>query len=145
MSHAIFQLRRMCASPMGGRPQFGGDSSSSQTTNNTDARVVGGENSQNASVVGNSGPVSITSTDHGAVAGSLQLALKGVEGAQATARETIAATGGLLDGALRMVGEQQQQHSQALENIKGSDVRTLVIAGMAVVGVVGLGLLQRKG
>ncbi len=43
-------------------------SSSSQTTNNTDARVVGGEDSFNASLVGNTGPVYLMSSDHDAIA-----------------------------------------------------------------------------
>lgn len=123
---------------------FSSKSSSSSTTTNTDARVVGGDESSNVSVNNNAGPVSLTTTDHGAIAGSLTLALKGVEGAQQIAREAQAASGGLLEGALRMSGEQQQQFTSAIENIKTSDVRTLIVVGMGVVGVVAVVLLRRR-
>lgn len=131
--------------PDGGVCRFGGsESSSSQTTNNTDARVVGGDDSQNASVTGNTGPVSITSTDHGAVNASLAVALKGVEEASKLARETTAANGGLLDGALRMSQAQNDKFASALENLKGSDNRTLQLVGFTVVGLAAV-MLFRKG
>lgn len=113
--------------------------SSSTTNNNLDARVVGGDSSVNQSlhlgVSGRQNTVHMSTTDHGAVAGSLALALRGVEGAQQLAREATAAQGGLFDGALKMAGEQQQQTLDVIEKIKTSDVRTLVITGLAVVGL----------
>lgn len=124
-------------------PCFGGSSSSRQDTSSIDARVVGAEGSTNLSVAGNSGPVSVTTTDHGAVQGSLQLALAGVEGAQRLASQAQESQGSILSGALRMAGEQQQQFTNALENVKTSDVRVLIIAGLAVVGLAGAMLLKR--
>jgi hypothetical protein len=119
-------------------------------TDQFDMRVVGGDGSVNVSGSDNV----ISTTDHGAVSGSIglardtvgrgfDLALRGIETSHEFARESQAATGGLLDGALKMVGEQQQQHSQALENIKGNDVRTLVIAGMVVFGIAAVALFKR--
>jgi hypothetical protein len=137
------QIQRMRAEGTHARCYFGGKSKSSNATSNIDARVVGGEGSINQSQTVTGSGNTISTTDHGAVSGSLALALKGVEQAGELARETQAATGSLLSGALEMVGEQQQQHSQALENIKGNDVRTLVIAGLAVVGIAAATLLRK--
>lgn len=129
----------------GVRLYFGGSSSSRQTTSNIDARVVGGDGSSNVSVSGNSGPVSVTSTDHGAVQGGLQLALAGVEGANRLAEQAQASQGGILSGALRMASEQQQQFATALTNVKTSDVRVLIIAGLAVVALVAASMFKRGG
>lgn len=123
---------------------FGGSSSSEQKTSNTDARVVGAADSQNNSIVGNTGSVTVNSTDHGAVAGSLKLALAGVEGANKTTQQAIVQTGGLLEGALRNSGAQAQQFTETIKDIKTSDVRVLVIAGLAVVGL-GAVMLMKKG
>lgn len=123
---------------------FGGSkSSSTQVTEQIDARVVGGEASTNASITKNSGTINFTSTDHGAVAGSLALALKGVEGAQALASQTVEAQGGLLTGALKMAGEQQAAFTQALNETKNNDVRTLVLAGLAVVALAAFQMFKR--
>lgn len=124
---------------------FGGDSTTqvSTPTTNLDARVVGGDSSTNASVAGNTGPVNISTTDFGAVDGSLKLALAGIEHANDLAKQTVASQGGLLTGALQMAGAQNQAFSGALENVKTSDVRVLIIAGLAVVGLVGVQLLKK--
>lgn len=123
---------------------IGGSSESVQQTTPTDARVVGAEGSTNASIVGNSGAVSIVTTDHGAVHESLQLALSGIEGAQHTTDTTIASAGDLLEGALRNTGQQAQAFVDTIKDIKTSDVRVLVIAGLAVVGL-GAVMLVKKG
>jgi hypothetical protein len=143
-------------------------SSSSQTTHNTDARVVGGEDSLNASIVGNTGPVSVTATDHGAVEASFNLgdlavrdslqlagdtvnagfrsALSGIEQGSKTAREALATSGELLTGALRQSGEQQQQALNTLQDLKSADVRVLVVVGVAAVAIVaGAFLIKAKG
>lgn len=136
-------FRFMFAFLLGERLAFGGDSSVSTPTTNLDARVVGGDASTNQSVNDNAGPVNITTTDHGAVDGSLRLALAGIEGANGLASQTVAAQGGLLTGALKMAGEQNTAFSSALENVKTSDVRVLVIAGLAVVGLASVKLLKK--
>lgn len=124
---------------------MGGLSKSSSSSSSQDGRVVVGEGGQNtsATVSGKNNKVNLTSTDHGAVAGGLALALKGVEGAQKLAGETIAANGSLLEGSLKMAAEQQEKTTQALENIKGNDVRVLIIAGLAVVGIAASQMLKR--
>jgi len=162
----------LAVAPIGVLCAFGGDSSSAtSTTNNTtnlDARVVGGNApSTNASISGNSGPVSISTTDQGTVSGafhladnslqladnsvhtslefgdkSLQLAFAGLEGANKLASQTIAANGNLLNGALSMSGAQNSAFTDTVKDIKTSDVRVLVIAGLAVVAVVGVKLLK---
>lgn len=144
--HAVMNpqaLRRYAC--QGHRHHFGGDSSSSQETNNTDARVVGGDQSSNASVVGNTGPVSITATDFGAVGKSLELALRGVEQANQSAQLAVGQNAELLTGALRQSSEASKQFAQNLTDIKGNDVRVLVIVGVAVVGVVAAVVMFRKG
>lgn len=85
-----------------------------------------------------------------AMDGNLKLAMLGIEGVQKDAREAMQAASGIMDGALGMVADQQQafQASQKetlsiLEAIKTSDVRTLVIAGMVVVGVAALTLMKK--
>jgi hypothetical protein len=119
-----------------------GNSTSSTTNNtrNTDSRVVGGEGSANVSQnidVGTlqSGAV-VNLTDHGSVTAALQLAMRGIEGANANAGAQQAASGSLLTGALRMAGEQNQQFTDAVEKIKTSDVRVMIIGGLALVAVV---------
>lgn len=126
---------------------FGGDSSgvgnskSSSSTASNDARVVGAEGSTNTSTVitGNSN----TMTDYGAVKESLQLAKAGIEGAYTYARESQAANGDLLSGALKQSGQAQQQFATALENVKTSDVRVLIITGLAVVGLAAVWLAKK--
>jgi len=135
---------RRWALPDAGVLCFGGDSSSSQETKNIDGRVVGGDNSQNISVAGNSGTTSVEITDRGAVHDSLQLAMRGVEQANAITTATINQNAGLLDNALHTVSTQQQQFTSALENLKGNDVRTLVIVGVSVVGLAAV-MLFKKG
>lgn len=125
---------------------FSSSKSNSQTfTENADLRVVGGDNSLNTSqkidVSGSSN--TITATDFGAVSGSLKLALQGVEGAQRTASQAIESTGGLLSGALDMVGRQQKEFTSAVENIKTGDNRALIVVGMAVVGIAAFAYFNR--
>lgn len=126
---------------------FGGDSSSEveNKTYNTDARIAAGDGSTNASVNGNSGAVNITTTDHGAVSGSLELAMKGVELAHQTESQLITSTGGLLDGALQRQAQQQQQFTETVKDIKTSDVRVLVIAGLSVVAFGAIAIFKAKG
>jgi hypothetical protein len=121
---------------------LGGSSKSQQQTSNTDARVVGGDNSVNLSGSSNN---RIKVTDHRAVSKSLDLAMAGVEGANTTTRQVIEAQGSLLEGALKMSGEQSQKLADTVENLKGNDVRVLVVAGLAVVGVAAVTLIKRKG
>ncbi|HEV6968845.1 LPXTG cell wall anchor domain-containing protein [Roseateles sp.] len=117
-------------------------SKSEQTTNNTDARVVGGDTSTNLSVNGNGGPVNITTTDAGAVANSLRLALAGVHEANTTAQQAISSSSDAFAGALRG----QQQFTSAVEQIKTGDKTTgIVVAGFAVIAVAAVMVFKKKG
>lgn len=126
---------------------FGGgnsSSSSTQTTTNVDGRVVGADGSINSStsVVGSGN--NITMTDQGAVQGALGLALKGIEGAQQLARESQAGSLDLVSGIFDQNAKQAATLTQAVVDLKTSDVRTLVIAGMAVIGLVGVTMFRKK-
>lgn len=113
-------------------------SNNTQTTTSIDGRVVGGDSSTNISTSGNSGHVSIVTTDAGAIHESLQLALAGVEGANATAA---AAT----SGAISAVQQGQAQFTSAIEQIKTGDKTTKVVVIGAVVAAVGIAYAMRKG
>lgn len=135
-----------------GGPESGGignsgPSTSSQTTETVGLEIIGGDGSINTatSLDIRGGTNSLTLTDHGAVQGSLQLALKGIEGAQQTTQTALASTGGLLEGALKRSGEQSAAFTDTIKDIKTSDVRVLVVAGLAVVGLGAVMLFKGKG
>lgn len=125
----------------------GGAGNSNPVTNtkteNADMRVVGGNDSVNTSqkiglVLGDGSSqntVSVVTSDYGAVSAALKLALAGIEGANHTTDTALASAGGLLDGALHNGAAATQQFVDTLKDIKTSDVRVLVIAGLAVVGL----------
>jgi hypothetical protein len=138
----IAHYKRMCR-PQGACLFFGGDSSSSQSAENTDMRVVGGDGSINMSQKVSGSNNVVTTTDHGAVKGGIDLALKGIEAAHDTTTQVIASQGSLLDGALRMVSDQAQQNSKQLADIKGNDVHILVIVGLGVVGLAAVFALKK--
>lgn len=129
---------------MGGVLRIGGGSKSNNETKNVDARVVGGDGSTNASVTGDGSSVTNTMTDLGAISGALDLAKVGIEGAYKIAGQSQAASGSLLTGALSMAGQQNEQFASTLEKVKTSDVRVLVIAGLAVVAL-GAVYMVKKG
>ena len=119
-------------------------SSQSQTTTTIDGRIAGGDSSTNLSLNGNTGPVSITTTDAGAIHDSLAVALAGVEGADKTAQAATANVGSLLDGALQTVQAQQAGFTSAIEQIKTGDTTVkYVMAGIAA-AVIGLAVLFHK-
>ena len=111
---------------------FGGDSESSQTTENTDARVVGGDNSQNSSIKAGG---DVIMTDRGAVSDSLALARRGVEAVENTAKLSVGTTADMLAGVLKSTESQQGAFTSALQKIETKDTTTLIYAGMAVIGL----------
>jgi len=120
-------------------------SSSSQQTTSIDGRVVGGDSSTNLSVSGAQGPVSIVTTDAGAIHDSLQLALAGIEGAHDTANAAIGSQQSLLSGALQAVSDGQKQFTSAIEQIKtGDKTTTAVVVGFVVVAIA-IAYVMRKG
>jgi len=131
-----------------------GNSKSSSTTNtqSTDSRITGGNDSQNLSVGGNSNNVTFTSTDHGAVSESLRLAMKGIDNTSSLATEVIgmsraaqSSASSVLSGALNNVSAQNDKLTSAIENVKTSDVRTLIFAGLAVIGLAAVMFVGKKG
>jgi len=130
-----WEQRKHLRTPMGLRYRFGGDSASTQATENNDMRVVGGDNSINLSQKVSGSNNVVTTTDHGAVKGGIDLAMKGIELAHSTDQAVIDSSQSLLQGALRMAGDQQQQFTKTIENLKGNDVRVLVVAGLGVVAI----------
>ncbi|HWH83463.1 MAG TPA: hypothetical protein VNU71_14625 [Burkholderiaceae bacterium] len=133
-----------------------GPSTTDQTTETNDMRVVGAEGSINTSTkidIAGSGNTLMT-TDHGAVAGSLQLAgdtvhdafaltLAGIDKANAITSQTVAANGTLLTGALKMSADQQEQTIDTIKDLKSADVRTLAMVGIAVVGLAAVTLFKK--
>lgn len=140
-----------CYSLSIGGPKSGGignsgPSSSNQETDTNSQDITGAAGSINTATNLNleGGTNTLTLTDHGAVSGSLQLALKGIEGAQQTTQTALASTGGLLEGALKRSGEQSAAFTDTIKDIKTSDVRVLVVAGLAVVGLGAVMLFKGK-
>lgn len=121
-------------------------SSSTSETNSKDASFVAGNNSTNnvshLDVKGSGNTV--TATDHGAVSGGLALAMKGIEGAQQLAQQAQGQTGDLMAGIFKEHASQSANLTQAVVDLKTSDTRTLVIAGMAMVGIVAFQFLKSR-
>lgn len=120
-----------------------GNSASENFNAANDGRVVGGDGSSNSSTLITGG--TNTLTDHGAVQSGISAALAGIESATAIAQQAQATQGGIFDGALRVVGDQQKQFTNALENVKTADVRVLIIAAIAGVAMLGLWAMRGKG
>lgn len=137
----LLAAKRKCL-PMAGVLRFGGGSSSENTTKNIDTQVGASENGQAVGVSGDGN--NITFTDQGAVKGALDMALKGVEGAYNFAQQAQASQGSLVTGALQNAADQQAKFASTIENIKTSDVRVLIISGLAVVGIAAV-MLAKKG
>lgn len=114
---------------------FGGDSSSTTKNQSNDNRVVGGDASLNQSTTISGDGNSLVMTDAGAVHDSLALALAGVTQANNTTQAVVASNGNLLTDALGTQASQQAAFTSAIEKIKTSDVRILVMVGLAVVGL----------
>lgn len=124
-----------------------GNSKSTNATNeqSNDASIVSGASSTNLTSVVSGANNNITYSDQGAIKGALDLALKGVEGAYSFADQAQASQGSLVQGALQNAAQQQQQFTAALENIKTSDVRVLIVTGLVVVGMAAAFMFKKKG
>ena len=135
-------LARMRHEGSATRCHFGGDSSSSQTTKNSDQRVVGGDNSQNVSI-SSGGDTQLTMTDHGAVSASMALAQKGIELAATTSTTAINTNADILTGALKATSTMQDSFTSTLRAVENKDVTVMVIAGLAVVGLAATTMLKK--
>lgn len=136
-----------------------GPSTTEQKTETNDMRVVGAEGSTNSSIkLDQSGSTNaqLVMSDYGSIAGALDLAgdtvhegfalaLAGIDRANAQTAATVAANGSLLTGALQMAADQQTQAMDTLKDLKSADVRTLVVVGMAVVGLGAAAMFAKRG
>lgn len=125
---------------------FGGSSSSSASTTSTvenaDMRVVGGANSQNVSAKDST--VNITATDHGAIAGGVQLGTKAIDAASTNTATVLAAGANMFEGALGAVGDSNKRLALAYQSGQAGDQTTLKYAGFIVVGLAAVALLGKK-
>jgi hypothetical protein len=128
----------------GGGDSGVGNSKSTNSTENIDARISGGNDSTNSTTVVSGSNNNLTLTDGGAVHESLQLAMAGITQANDNTAATIQSQGRLLTDALGTQAAQQSAFTSAIENIKTADVRVLIIVGLAVVGIVGAGIFKSR-
>lgn len=124
---------------------FGGSSQadSSQTTNNTDSRVVGGNDSINLSA--NNSTVSMISTDHAAVSGALNLGTHAIDANAQNASQTLQAGANMFQGALDAVSHSGDKLALAYQSGQAGDQTQLKYAGFVVVGLAVVMLMQKKG
>jgi hypothetical protein len=126
-----------------------GDSQSSNTTKNEnkDMRIAGGNASVNVSA-DNGSQVKVISTDHGAVAGGLQLASQAVDATVKNGKNLQDTTLTMFQGAL---GAVQDSYSKVATDLataytdsKTPDKSILMVGGAVVVGLVGVMLLAGR-
>jgi hypothetical protein len=158
-----------CTRIEAGRVICGGGDSSSSTTNKTevtDARVVGGNDSSNVSANGGSN-VTVIATDHSAVSGGLQLGTKAIDAATHNADNTQATAKSMYQDALSFAKDVNTKSQQAYADASGqlasayanqaSDLATaftdskapdkslLIVGGVVVVGLAAVMVMARKG
>lgn len=113
---------------------FGGgsSSSSSSTTNQTDMRVVGGDQSTNLSTQSNTATIEVTSTDHAAVKTALEMA-----GAVSGAAQKLSAdiVNGAIDSNAQTVSSALKEVGAAYQQGAAGDQIQLKYAGFIVVGL----------
>jgi len=132
----------------GGRlcPAFGGSSSSSTaaTTKNADMRVVGGDNSTNASTQIEATNSTVTMTDMGAVKAGMELGTQAIAASTKTSQAALDAGGNMFDGALNAVSDANQRLALAYQSGQAGDQVSLKYAGFVVVGLAAV-MLFKKG
>lgn len=127
------------------RACFGGDSSTSSTTNIYDKRVVGGDGSTNVSAdVSGGGSLTVVQTDQGAVDAGLALGSKAIDAATKAAAGTQATAASMFDGALSAVKDSNERLALAYQSGQAGDQTTLKYAGFAVVGLAAFAFLAGK-
>lgn len=135
----LYQRQKM--HPLPGLCRLGGSDSESSTSNSTenrDMRVVGGNNSVNLSA--NDSTLSVVTTDLGTVDKSFQLADKALslstKAIGDSATSAIQTTQSVFEGALGSI-------TKAYENSATPENNQLKIAGFVVVGIAAVGLLMK--
>jgi hypothetical protein len=114
-------------------------SSSKSSSQAYDQRVVGGDDSVNLSANVSGTGNSIEVTDRGAVQDSMALARAGIEAVERSAGASTAAAQGMFSGVL----DQQREAIAAVKDAASKDTTTLVIAGLAVVGLAAATMLRK--
>jgi hypothetical protein len=109
-----------------------GSSASTTATESIDGRISGGANGSAQSTIITGEGNTLNLTDAGAVHDSLALALAGVTQANMNTAATI-----------KNQSDLQQSFTGALENIKTSDVRVLIVGALAVVCIVAFNMLKK--
>lgn len=114
-------------------------SSSKSSSSAYDQRVVGGDESVNLSANLSGTGNTINVTDRGAVADSLALARSGIEAVERSANASTAAAQGMFSGVLN----QQREAIAAVKDAASKDTTTLVVAGLAVVGLAAVTIMRK--
>ncbi|MBB1073641.1 hypothetical protein HUU62_04360 [Rhodoferax sp. 4810] len=129
----------------GGRlcPAFSSSkASSSSTTNNTDMRVVGGDNSTNLSAQNST--VSVIATDHGAVEAGMVLGTQALNAVAAANEVDAAANADMFKGALAAVSNSSDKLALAYQSGQAGDQTALKYVGFIVVGLAAVTLFGKK-
>lgn len=132
-------LARMRTQGSATRCHFGGDSSSTQQTSNTDARVVGGDTSTNVSAAISGTGNTLQLTDRGAVHDSMSLAKAGIESQERVVSTVIDNNASMLAGVL----DQQRAFADTVKGVATKDTSTIILAGLAVVGLAAATMLRK--
>ena len=148
----LLQAKRSCT-PMGARLYLNSSSSKGGNQTSVDGRITAGNDSVAISLANaTNSTVNATTTDFGAVSGSLNLAMKGIESVTDVAKTTVGAStrasdqaSSLLSGALQSMSGQQEQFTKALENIKAGDARPLMYVSIGAVALVAVFMFAKKG
>lgn len=133
----------------GGRacPAFGGDSSSSaattNNTENTDMRVVGGNDSTNTSTKIAATNSTIQITDNGAVKAGMDLGSQAIDATVKTSQAAMDSSGNMFAGALGAVSEANKQLTQAYQQGQAGDQVALKYAGFIVVGLAAVMIFKK--
>jgi hypothetical protein len=128
-------------------PCFGGSSSSaastSSTTENTDMRVIGGNDSTNTSTKIDATNSTITLTDAGAIQAGAVLASQAIEASTASSAAALDAGGNMFNGALTAVSKANEQLTQAYQQGQAGDQTSLKYAGFIVVGLAAVMIFKK--
>jgi hypothetical protein len=136
-----------------------GGSSKSATENKTevrDMRVVGAEGSTNVSMnAGDNSTTTVTLTDHGAVAGGLDLGSKAIDAVVKNGELTQNTAATMYSGALQavqasnatvadMASQVAGQLATAFTDAKAPDKSILIVGGAVVIGLAALTVLAKR-
>jgi len=133
----------------GGRacPAFGGSSSSaastSSTTENTDMRVVGGNDSTNTSTKISATDSTITMIDAGAVKAGMDLGSQAIDASVKSSQAAIDSGANMFEGALGAVKDANERLALAYQSGQAGDQTSLKYAGFIVVGLAAVMLFRK--